>query len=328
MEREAGDFLPEHIREALKRKSSRDPNSRFQTKLHLLLSYSSEFPNLQDRIGLMWTSDDEFKMNKITLSSVMNIKLNTINVNLRDLNFEKVERDKEGWTRWRRVGFTRTNSGIETDADAARRADPNYIGRAPTLPFQLGKMSHPQCESFVAESQRIWVDLLQCSPTSAVPIQTVIERSARHFRYNEQPLENAREVIEAIMVPALGDLKCGFADLCRFLAMFGPANTLMLKIASLLTCSNQSGKWLTFESGHQIQHSLPYASFDDLMPNCLIVHHGDGTIDRVFNDPNMSAIDDSAYLFDDHGKVYKSWNEYFAFRPVKQGNGIGAYRFS
>jgi hypothetical protein len=64
------------------------------------------------------------------------------------------------------------------------------------------------------------------------------------------------------------------------------------------------------------------------MPNCLIVHHGDGTIDRVFNDPNMSAIDDSAYLFDDHGKVYKSWNEYFAFRPVKQGNGIGAYRFS
>jgi hypothetical protein len=328
MEHEAGEFLPEHIREALKRKSSRDPNSRFQTKLHLLLSYSSEFPSLSDRIGLMWTSDEEFKMNKITLSSVMGIKLNTINVNLRDLNFEQVERDKEGWTRWKRVRFTRANSGIDADRDSARRTDPNYIGRAPTLPFQLGRMSHPQCESFVAESQRIWVDLLQCSPTSAVPTQTVIDRSARHFRYNEQPLENAREVIEAIMVPTLGDTKCGFADFCRFLAMFGPAKTIMLKIASLLTCSSQSGKWLTFESPSQIQHPPPYASFDKSTPNCLVVHHGDGTIERAFNDPNTSANDDGAYLFDDQGKVYRSWNDYFALHPVRQSNSIGPYRFS
>lgn len=50
--------------------------------------------------------------------------------------------------------------------------------------------------------------------------------------------------------------------------------------------------------------------------------HRDGIIDRVFN---MSATDGGAYLFDDQGKVYRSWN---AFRPVRQGNSIGAYRFS
>jgi hypothetical protein len=152
MKREVSDFLPDHIRVSLKRKSSRNPNSRFQRNPHLLLSCSSEFPSLQDPVGLGWTSDSEFKMNKTTLSSVIGIKLNKINVNLRDLNFEQVERDKEGWTAWKGVGFTRSNSGIEADGDAARR---NYIGRVPTLPSQLDRMSRRQCESFVAESQRI-----------------------------------------------------------------------------------------------------------------------------------------------------------------------------
>jgi hypothetical protein len=49
------------------------PGPRFSVskKLHLLLSYVSEAPTLEDRAGVAWTSDNEFKMNKSILADVM-----------------------------------------------------------------------------------------------------------------------------------------------------------------------------------------------------------------------------------------------------------------
>jgi hypothetical protein len=329
-EQEPASFLPDNVRETLKRKSSRDPNSRFPTKLHRLLTYSAEFPNLQDRIGLAWTSDEEFKMNKSTLSAVMGIKLNTLNVNLRDLRFLQVERDKDSWTRWRCTGFTRSSSGVEAEGEFARHltSEAALVGRAPTLPFELGKIGQAQRDAFSIESQRLWVDLVQCSTTCAVQMPLFLERAAHEFRYIEQPIENAKEVIEAIIIPTITNSKLTFADLCRFLAMFGPPKTVMLKIASLLTCSNQSGKWLTFEFDRVVPHTPPYACFDESMPNCLVVRHGDNTIDKVYNDPNVEAGDGSSYLFDEHGKVYGAWNEYFQFHPVKSVSSYGMYQFA
>nr|1PP7_U Chain U, kDa initiator binding protein [Trichomonas vaginalis] len=101
--------LPPEIVAALKRKSSRDPNSRFPRKLHMLLTYLASNPQLEEEIGLSWISDTEFKMKKKNVALVMGIKLNTLNVNLRDLAFEQLQHDKGGWTQWKRSGFTRNS---------------------------------------------------------------------------------------------------------------------------------------------------------------------------------------------------------------------------
>jgi sterol desaturase/sphingolipid hydroxylase (fatty acid hydroxylase superfamily) len=58
-------------------------------------------------------------------------------------------------------------------------------------------------------------------------MQTVVDRSALHFRYNENAPRGHRGHHGS-------DRKCRFGDLCRFLAMFGPSKTIMLKIDSLL----------------------------------------------------------------------------------------------
>jgi hypothetical protein len=333
MEREPATFLPEHIRDVLKRKSSRDPASRFPKKLHLLLTYVSECPTLEDQIGLAWTNEDEFKMNKSTLAEVMGIKLNTLNVNLRDLKFQQLQRDKDGWTRWKRTGFTRATNGIDAEGDVPAstprpppQSEAGFVGRSPSLPFALGKLSEPQNERFLMDSHNLWTEVLQCSPTSPVPTDFAIERIATRFRYPEQPLQNAREVVEAIIRPSSSDTKLVFTDFCRFLAMFGPERTIMLKIASLLTCSNATGKWLTFDRSRPAARP-PFAYFDSSTPNCLMIHHADNTREKVYNVPTIES-GQIGYLIDESGKQYKDWDEWFARHPIKQqqmGYGILAY---
>jgi hypothetical protein len=323
MEREPAMFLPERIRDVLRRKSSRDPASRFSTKLHVLLTYTNDNPTFQEMVGLAWITDDEFKMNKAVLASVMGIKLNSVNVNLRDLHFEQKQRDKDGWTRWRRAGFTRQSNGLEAEADAApspRRSpqiEPGFVGKSPSVPFALGGLSEQNTEVFLMQAQRLWTEVLQCSPTSAVVTDIAIERAAERFRYHEQPPANAREVIAAIIRPSAGE-RLSFADFCRFLAMFGPEKTVMLKIAGLLTCSNATGKWLTFDRDHTTARP-PFAYFLGDTPNCLFVHHGDNLHEKVFNDPVVDAA--QPYLVDEFGILYKDWDDWFAKHPVREGFG-------
>jgi hypothetical protein len=325
MDREPASFLPEHIRDALKRKSSRDPASRFHTKLHLLLSYSSDVPSVQDQLGLCWASDDEFRMNKSVLCEVMGIKLNTLNVNLRDLHFRQLQRDKEGWTVWKRPGFTRAANAVEHESDptlsplrrAGASAEPAFVPlpRATPPTFSLGRLTDFQCARFFGEAQRLWTDVLECHPTFGVSADVVIDKAAGRFRYEEQPLQNARDVIDAIIRPAATDSRLVFADFSRFMAMFGPENTLMLKIASLLTCSNGSGNWLTFERAGGAR--APFAAFDPTMPNCLVVHHGDRTTERVYNNPTAESGREP-YVIDEYGKAYRDWDEWFGRHPVRQ----------
>jgi hypothetical protein len=146
----------------------------------------------------------------------------------------------------------------------------------------------------------------------------MIDRVAKRFKHNEQPLDNARDVIRAIMCPTGYEPSPTFQDFCRFLAMFGPQQTIMVKIAALLTCSNDSGKWLTFDCQPGSVRALPYAAFDENQPNCLVVRHVDQGVDRVYNDPNVDA-NNGMYLMDDAGKTYSGWADYFSQKPVRSG---------
>jgi hypothetical protein len=289
-------FLPDPIRGVLSRKSSRDPFSCFSTKLHLLLRYSSDVPTFQARIGVAWVTDDEFRMNKTVLSEVMGITVNTLNVNLRDLHFQQLQRDQEGWTRWKHANFTRWLNGAD------------LIQSPPTLPFQLAHLTEPQIRRFDDDSHRLWTVMHACSA------EVAIDKVAVRFRYGEQPFANSREVIGAIIRPSLVHSRFSFADFGRFFAMFGPAATVMPKIASLVACSNVTGKWLTFE--HELPPKPPFASFDLEIPNCLVVKHADGQTEKIFNIHSVESGADP-YLVDDSGKMYKDWDEWFTTHPFR-----------
>ena len=340
------DALPPEIQQALRRKSSRDPNSRFAKKLHILLSYSTEHPELENQIGVAWISDTEFKMNKKILGSIMGIKVNTLNVNLRDLHFIQQQHDRDGWTRWKKDNFTRSmySSGEPSDVNKALKHPqqnsmflqmpitsqisppehmfPNFI-ISQTF-YQLGNCSKEEIAQFNQECLHIWKEEMGFD---FKPIQAnfVIEKCASFFKRQEQPYDNAKQVIKAIIAPSEPN-ELSYRDLCKLLAMFGPADTIMLKILSLLQVSNETGQWLDFNSnsqtGIQYNNQQPLVSgyFDYNQPNCLVINKTFSTdytqTERVWNNPVKPHSDNIKYISDQSNNLYSSWNEYFQSHPI------------
>ena len=328
--------LPPEIQAALKRKSSRDPNSRFPRKLHMLLTYLATDPQLESEIGLSWISDTEFKMNKKNVAKVMGIKLNTMNVNLRDLGFEQLQHDKGGWTQWKRANFTRTSIGTEPITETnSNNAGVNYMQNGlpqpmsipppkprmnkqkskaympdPCANLRLGQIGPMDEDTFRKNVDEIWQKL---SSDPQIQTDIFIRNAADYFKQPEQPLDNAIEVIKAIVDPHGSKPVIDKADLFRFLAMFGPDKTAMLKIASLLLCSNNNGNWLTFENPpeHQMQliPGTPFTgSFDLNEPNCLVLRYPNA-IKRIWNHPTIDAF--GTYLFDERGNKFQAWDKVF-----------------
>ena len=302
--------LPLHIISALKRKSSRDPNSRFSKKLHLLLSYVEENPTLAEEIGLEWTSETQFRLNKKLTCQIMGIKLNTLNVNLKDLGFKQLQHDKNGWTRWERDGFCKSLPLQETTTESHSHVKPHYNKPIPHI--QIGNCSQSVIEQFYETVSHIWASLFNCPINEHISINKFYDATAIAFKQPEQPYENAFEVIQAIILPYDRNYM-NFYDLYRFLAMFGPKNTIMLKISILLSYSNSTGNWLHFVQEPSDPLIPFYGSFDESEPNCLVIRYRTGQILRAWNLPFIEASGGS-YIIDEKQNKYNNWENYFKDR--------------
>ena len=107
--------LPVELQTIIRRKCSRDPKTRFTYKIHLLLAFVLTRSQLEDEVGIGWVSEHEFRINKKKLVELLGIKMNSMNVNLHDLGFHKMQHEKNGWTRWTRDGFTQNKILMDTD---------------------------------------------------------------------------------------------------------------------------------------------------------------------------------------------------------------------
>ena len=249
-------FLPNDIQQILKRKSSRDPSSRFSTKLHILLNFvqNSNDKEMEERVGCAWVTDEEFRLNKRVIANILGIKLNTLNVNLHALGFIQQKHSKDGWTLWKRPNFTRNSLGndLTPNNSAASTIGPtltNNMGMVdlnsqkinsaydmvfqnkypmstmiqPQMiqPIQLGKVSQIVFNTFMNNARQIWLNLANSNfePADATDL---IQKAAARFKQIEQPLDNAIEVLRAIIIPDQSQTNISFKQFCSFLAMFGP----------------------------------------------------------------------------------------------------------
>lgn len=363
--------LPPNIQAMLKRKSSRDPNSRFANKLHMLLNFADKDPVKQEFIGACWTDGNTFKINKKRLIQIMDIKLNTLNVNLKDLKFQQLHSDQSGWTLWRRDGFTPDSTiddivVVKPDKSQNTKFDPSLMSPMigidgsnqnefsafqpnsfvpPPIPssipssapgnsvfnddIQQSKLAvlkdiviakcditHVQLFKRIAIS--IWEELID-SPIqklSTSPTDFINQASIR-FRASHQKLENAKEILSRIFICA-DPSQLTIIDFAIFMARFGPEETLMHKVGSLLKSSNLNGNWLRLQTAHD---SLPgeldpsfYGFFDDSSHNGLVLHRLDNSITKVYNIVDAPSTD--PYLIDSNNVLYNSWEDYFQKNPV------------
>ena len=305
-------YMPPEIQQLLKRKSSRDPTSRFATKLHVLLKYVTENPELEDRIGCSWLSDDEFRLNKKAICPVLGIKLNTLNVNLHQLGFEQQKHNKDGWTLWKKPGFTRESNEL-IESPFTRYKTPPRIS--------LGNVDPADVEQFNQYAKKIWIDLTGIDDV-LVPqnSERLINSAATMFKQDEQPFDNAVDVLKAIITPT-PQAQITFEHFAKFLAMFGPHGTIMLKIASLLNCSNNTGQWLVFAK-NEVPNSL-YGSFLDSEPNKLEIRLNGKVIISAWNLPLVDA--NRQYIRGENGLLYYSWDDFFQKNPVQHSFGLAGF---
>ena len=322
--------LPPEIQVMLKRKSSRDPNSRFSSKLHMLLNYAGNDAAKQEFIGAGWTEGGNFRINKKRLITIMDIKLNTLNVNLKDLKFQQLHSDQAGWTLWCRDGFA-PNSTIddiaEVKSEKFSQKGEKLVTTVPNDEMQqskltvlkdisLGKSDPAQTQLYKKIAISIWDELLD-SPVqkSAVSPQEFINASAIRFRASHQKLENAKQILNHVFLyPDQSQLT--IMDFAVFLARFGPEETLMQKVGSLLKSSNENGNWLRLTVAHDY---IPgendfYGFFDDVDNNGFVLKKRDGSTIKIYNIVDAPATE--PYLIDMNNQKYKSWQDYFILNPI------------
>jgi hypothetical protein len=332
--------LPLDVLTAIKRKSSRDPMSRFSNKLHLLLTHAGDDSDTQERIGAGWVTDTTFRLHKKRLGLVMELKQNSLNVNLKDLKFRQLQTGPDGWTVWDRGGFTR-QSTCEDFVDGKGEKDGDRpIGSTVADDLQLIKLAMLQGMSFgwtdsaAAHNFKrftiaIWEELVPApagkyfSSYSAVEFLAV---AAERFRASRQKLENSVEILRVVLTgPASAQLS--LLDFAKFMAKFGPEETLMQKIDSLLKSSNNNQNWLKISNRPvPAPPACPiYGYFDQKEDNCFVIHRLGQAEERIYNVLDAAATDD--FLVDANGQRFHSWQHYFQVNPIPKEQLLPTLQF-
>lgn len=323
-------ILPSEIQAMLKRKSSRDPNSRFSNKLHMLLDYAGDDTILQENIGCGWIGDCSFRINKKKLTQIMEIKINTLNVNLKDLQFHQTQADQKGWTNWERPGFTRLSTPDElADVRSDKGNNPNIdkpLGMidddnqtnklAALRDINIGASTMEEIQTFKKNTLSIWEEIMSTDKSTATPFD-ILRLAAERFRIKHQKVENAFKVIQAMFVCSDPNVLT-IIDFAKFMSKFGPEATLMEKIDSLVKSSNANNDWLCVKPATLsplMNNQKLFGYFDEVEHNCVILHRNNEEI-RIWNMVNISPPE--AYLVDSNGERYKSWQHYFEEHPYNE----------
>ena len=328
------DMLPPDIKEIIKKKSSKDPRSRFANKLHILLSYAGNDPQRIEYIGAGWISDSLFKINKKQLGAIMEIKLNTLNVNLRDLGFVQMAQDHNGWTQWSRPGFhisSTLNDLAEISSGKNAQKDPEKMNKdkfpddvlsvkiMALKDLSIGMCDQESLNRFKRFSVSIWDELVETADgKSSLPLNEFVKLAAQRFRMHKQKVSNAADVIQALFM-CNDPEQVSLLDFAKFLAKFGPEETLMEKLGSIVASSNHNGNWLHVTTdGNSLQGEQSfYGYFDNLDQNCFILVNPKSQPVRIWNKVNVDSST-GKYLVDEIGQEYDNWDNYFALNPINE----------
>jgi hypothetical protein len=257
-------------------------------------------------------------MNKKIVTQILNVKYNSVSVNIKNTGFTQLERNLDGWTKWHKDGLTRKRIDHYTLSNAMIIPQPSPPPPK-TKPrsgfvYNIGSSSPRVVEELYTTAQQIWERLFGTTLRPVIS-KLFLKRAATDFMQPGQPFENAVEVISAIVLTDQTRV-IHFHDLYRFLAMFGPRESVMAKISELLGCSNATGEWLFFEEKKQ-QMMAPNpisAQFDCNEHNRLNIVIRNCKIISVWNLPTVSHTEQ--YLIDMEGKTYQGWKDYFDKNPL------------
>jgi hypothetical protein len=133
---------------------------------------------MRELLGLAWVTDDEFRMHKLCVSRLMDIKLNTLNVNLRDLHFTMTDKEKNGWSRWKREGFSRTSVDVKTEPIPRSPPRPASQFSGGFAPLPLPGIAAIQSPGLSRGTWALWMEVMNTATSFFLRTELAIEKVA------------------------------------------------------------------------------------------------------------------------------------------------------
>jgi hypothetical protein len=302
--------VPDDLLRIVRNHSNRQERSRFPYKLWSLLDWVKDDPIRASLIGCGWTNDSEFFIEKSVLCHTMQVKLNTLNVNLRHLGFHPSRGPIGAKTYWSTQGFCR-NSPDDFEEIRNSRCRPEALQkldiRAVYLPIlesiQIWTMTQTDTSQFKREVVNEWHRLVGKKLVfglSSAEFHELLIRDLDEMHGRQCP---DRMLLQQAFTGRTREV-CDVFDFAVFLARFGPYRTVPEKLNQYFGVINDlKQEFYNFAS--------PVPSF---------ANHFSQTFHNCFRFPlapsgeyhcyNLPWVDSkSQFLIDEDGCAYQSWQK-------------------
>ncbi|OHS93165.1 hypothetical protein TRFO_11976 [Tritrichomonas foetus] len=294
--------IPQNILSFVRSRSTRSENTRFPYKLNVILTWVGADEEKSENAGCGWISHEEFFIDKSKLCEVMNVKLNTLNVNLKTLGFKQT-RPREGNKTYYKndeMSFNSENTTFSRIRNSRCKPEALLNLQLPAVylpclePLHLFMMDRKSIDQFKKCVIDKWEELVGGKLIFAVPLKDFIK--ALEINLNDT-LFTDTYVIQQALVPRIPNVMDIF-DFAVFLARFGPFENIQTKM------NQYQG---IFMSDFYFSSNSLSTSFSDTFHNCFrfsLLQVGE------YHCYNLPLVSTTAYfLIDEDGICYPSWSE-------------------
>lgn len=297
--------IPNKILQYARTRSNRNEKSRFPYKIWALLSWAGSDQERMNLVGCGWKDDIEFFINKARLCVILDIKLNTLNGNLKQLGFEQKGKSGE-ISFWKNNTFSRNSSPQDFEQIRNVRCTPNSLANLsvhavylPLLePLQLYSISEQGCGQFKKEVVEFWETLVGNRLLFAVSLPVFTK--ALLFKFEEAcGFVADYYMVQQVLAPKTPNV-ISILDFAVFLARFGPFKNAPYKIIQYQQIlSDIRQDFFIFNTPSLTSY------FSMTFHNCFRFQLAPSGEYHCYNLPDVSS--NSPFLIDEDGTVYKSW---------------------
>lgn len=314
--------IPEDLLRAIRTRSNRSEESRFPYKVWQLLNWAGKDDRRGEICGCGWVSDTEFFIKKQTICDVLQVKMNTLNVNLRTLGFEQT-RSKDGEkTFWRNEAFS-IDANTKSFAKVRNiRCRPEVLANLslqavylPVLePLQLYSMSDQDVNIFKKTVVDEWESMIGSNLIFAVAMSHFINVLIHRLEsWKQQHGANEKYIIQQVLAPRMPNVVDIF-DFAVFLARFGPVCSLYDKLHQYQAIINDTAR------NDAYRYSVPSLTsyFSGTFHNCFRFQLPPTGEYHCYNLP--LAESNAQFLTDEDGMMYPSFKAVFQQNPFLTQN--------
>lgn len=300
--------LPADLIQKIQTRSNRKEQSRFPYKLWRLLAWAGQDKEKAALCGCGWTNEEEFFIHKKILAKVLNLKTNTLNVNLKTLGFVQSRQRNGDTTFWKNKGFTAVSCVQDMERIRNARCKPESLQnldiRAVNLPLleelQLYMLDEHQICLFKKNVITDWERLVGSKLIFAIALPDFMNALTDKLQNAAGSMVfNDLYAVQQLLAPRVPNVIDIF-DFAVFLARFGPFNNVPVKIF-------QFQQILSEIRPDFFMYNAPSLTsyFSQTFHNCFRFQLPQIGEYHCYNLPHISSS--SPFLVDEDGTTYSNW---------------------